>query len=295
MNHIEALHAGLPGWTEISCIHPDPTHKPKMVSLWARCTDKRKMAEIALRAAKGNLQGYGLYIGITTRKGEKPSHERGKIGDAEHISALWVDMDGGDLDALMRFRPAASLILETGGGWHGYWLLNYAQFPTDVHRRTLRGLAKTLGADIKCAEFARVLRALGSYNTKPERNMARVLIRRWEPQWHYKIEEFAHLMEVEHSIVRSFDPPECTGEMPAWISEYLQAPPAPGQRNATLYRIAATLKDKGWQAIDVLARVAGFAGLDDEEVKQTVQSAYTKAARGSIVHSRDDVRRLARA
>src|SRR4030042_800470 len=155
LNHVGTLHHGLPGWTEISVIHPDPTHKPKMVALWARCTDEHQMAVNALRAANANLQGYGLYIGITSRKAEKSSHERGLIKDAMHIPALWVDLDCGETSTLTDFEPAPSMILATGGGYHAYWMLAIAQYPTEIHRRTLRGLAKALHADIKWPEFPR--------------------------------------------------------------------------------------------------------------------------------------------
>jgi len=294
LNHIEALHGGLPGWTEISVIHPDIMHKPKMVALWARCTDGHRMAVNALRAANANLHGYGLYIGITTRKAEKSSHERGLIKDAMHIPALWVDLDGGELSSLTEFEPTPSMILATGGGYHAYWMLRVAQYPNDIHRRTMRGLAKALNADIKVAEFARVLRALGSYNTKPERNMARVITLRWEPSWRYGIEDFAHLAEVETEVVRS-STPTVSDEVPGWISDYMKTPPARGERNATLYRMASTLKDIGWSEVNTLALVGGFAGLEDREIGTTVHSAYTKPARGQVVRSREDMRSVARA
>jgi len=294
LNHIQTLHGGLPGWTEISVIHPDPTHKPKMVALWARCTDEHQMAVNALRAANANLQGYGLYIGITTRRAEKSSHERGLIKDAMHIPALWVDLDGGELSGLTEFQPTPSMILATGGGYHAYWMLNVAQYPTEIHRRTLRGLAKTLNADIKVAEFARVLRALGSYNTKEGRNNARCITHKWDPSLRYQLESFAHLAEVDTKVVRSSTPVE-SNEVPEWIGAYMKTPPARGERNATLYRMSASLKDIGWNEADTLALVGGFAGLEDREIVSTVRSAYAKTARGQIVRSREDMRSIARA
>jgi len=294
LNHVETLHSGLPGWTEISVIHPDIMHRPKMVALWARCTDEHQMAVNALRAAKANLMGYGLYIGITTRKAQKTEHERGTIQDAMHISALWVDLDGGELSTITEFEPTPSMILATGGGYHAYWMLRVAQYPNDIHRRTMRGLAKALNADIKVAEFARVLRAMGSYNTKPGRDNARCITHKWEPSTRYGIEDFAHLAEVETEIVRSATP-AVSDEVPEWISDYMQTPPARGERNATLYRMAATLKDIGRGELDTLALVGGFAGLDDKEIGITVHSAYAKPARGQVVKSREDMRSIARA
>jgi hypothetical protein len=295
LNHVETLHSGLPGWTEISAIHPDIMHKPKMVAMWARCTDEHQMAVNALRAAKANLMGYGLYIGITTRKAQKTEHERGTIKDAMHIPALWVDLDGGELSNLTEFEPTPSIILATGGGYHAYWMLKVAQYPNDIHRRTMRGLAKALNADIKVAEFARVLRALGSYNTKPERNMVRVITLRWEPSWRYGIEDFAHLAEVQTPVVRSTDKTQYDATIPDWIQEYLDNPPSPGQRNSTLFRVAGGLHDRNWTEQDALGKLLGFAGLDDKEVEQVVHSAFVRPVRGVIVKNRDGIRTAARA
>ena len=292
LNHIEVLHSGLPGWTEIRCIWPDKIDRRPTVCMWAQCTDKHTQAKNALRAAKANMMGYGIYVGVATRGAAKDERHGGQIADVEHISALWVDMDGGNLQALKSFEPSASLILETGGGWHGYWMLKVAQYPTETHRRILRGIAKALNADIKCAEFARVMRAMGSHNTKTERNMARVITLRWEPSWRYVIEDFAHLAEVETEIVRSAKP-AVSDEIPEWISDYMKAPPSK-YRNCTLYRMAASLKDIGWNEADTLALVGGFAGLDDKEIGKTVHSAYAKPARGQVVKNREDLRSIAR-
>lgn len=297
LNHIEVLHSGLPGWTEIRCIWPDKADKRATVCLWAKCTDEVTQAKNALQAAKANLMGYGIYIGVATRKASKDERHGGRIPDAEHIRALWVDLDGGSVDALMHFEPKASIILETGGGWHGYWMLKIAQYPKDMHRWVLRGLAKTFQADPKVAEFARVMRALGSYNTKPERNMARVIIRRWEPQVRYTIEDFAHLVEIDEPVVRSAEPLQRSVELPedmGWIDYYLKTPPAEGKRNATLYKIASALKDEMWSEGDVLDKVGSFAGLQTEEIETTVHSAFKHAPQGRVVKGITDTRAAAR-
>lgn len=296
LNHIETLHGACRGWTEVSVIHPTPSEgQPRTVTLWAYCEDKEQQAKNALRAARANIQGYGVYVGICPRKEAKTAYHRGKIKDAIGITALWCDLDSNDITTLKAFEPQASIILATGGGFHGYWMLERPELPSDAHRLAMRGIAKAIGADTSVCEFARVLRALGSYNTKPGRNNARCIILRWEPDRRYELRDFAHLIEAEPpKPVRSADPVEYDAEIPAWIQEYLDRPPAKGQRNSTLFRVAGGLHDRNWTEQDALGLLRGFGGLDDKEVEQAVHSAFVRPARGAVVRGRTDTRAAAR-
>jgi DNA primase RepB-like protein len=107
-----------------------------------------------------------LYFGCATRDGG------GEKEYCREVAALWCDLDFKDLpeaDArtkLAAFDPQPSIVINSGGGLHCYWLLRTPAVAADVERM-LKGLAKALGADTSCAEIARVLRIPGSFNHKP--------------------------------------------------------------------------------------------------------------------------------
>src|SRR5439155_3340542 len=66
----------------------------------------------------------------------------------------------------------ASLVIETGGGLHCYWLFHEAEAatPEAVARveAALRRLADHVGGDPQCAECARLMRIPGTVNYKRE-------------------------------------------------------------------------------------------------------------------------------
>lgn len=287
--HLETLHEGLDGWSEITCIHPQ-THHVK--TLWARCDIPVHLSTIALFAARYNQQGYGVYIAVCPRR-TRLAEGRGKAEDAAWIPALWVDIDGaGSAETLRAFTPQPSIILSTGGGAHGYWLLHEPERPHEGHTAAMKGLKAALGGD-PVWDFARIMRAMGSINTKLDRGGARVEVVTYNEMRRYSLSDFAHLAVVDRPAPRHI-PPAASDDLPAWIADFLQTPPSQGERNNTLYRMAATLKDRGWSQGDAESVMQGFAGLNDREIENTIKSAYTRAPRGMVVRDRATLRRMAR-
>lgn len=292
LNHVAILHDRLPGYTELSCFDPTKQRPPHIY--WSKCSDHAELARIAVKAASDNLSGYGLYIGIASRKA--PTDSRGFEKDAEHIRVLWADVDcknGGTLEQVLDFEPTPSIVFSSGGGFHPYWILSYGVTPTQHHKDIMRGIARRLKGD-NVGDFARVFRCLGSYNTKPGRDNRRVLIERYDPELVYNIEDFAHLAEPEQvRVVRNDMPIERT-DMPAWVAHLRDAPPAT-ERNNTLFRIASSLHNRGWDIADVASEFMGFGGLPEAESIRTIQSAFNRPRRGQAISSRDDLRAAARA
>ena len=77
--------------------------------------------------------------------------KQGKAEAAALVPALWVDIDcDGDahqrdqnLTRLRDFDPAPSFILDSGGGWHGYWLLDEPfQLQSDADRQKIAGILR---------------------------------------------------------------------------------------------------------------------------------------------------------
>ncbi|MBC8170058.1 MAG: hypothetical protein H7X77_00230 [Anaerolineae bacterium] len=123
---LNALYQGSPDnlYLELRCIHPT-TGEAR--SLWGRMSNKSELASALKQAEAHNREGYGIYFAPCLRKGKQ-----GKAEVAALVPALWVDIDcDGDahqrdqnLMRLREFEPAPSFILDSGGGWHGYWLLD---------------------------------------------------------------------------------------------------------------------------------------------------------------------------
>lgn len=119
--------------------------------------------------------GNGLYFAPCVRREQKGTAENAAIA-----TALWVDIDCDDdehqrekaLQKLEYFKPKSSLIVESGGGWHGYWLLDEPyRLESDKQRQhislILQGLFAALEGYVK--SVAAMRRLPGSTNTKPER------------------------------------------------------------------------------------------------------------------------------
>jgi hypothetical protein len=105
-----------------------------------------------------------VYVGVVPRR----RRGGGRADLVESAPVVWVDCDtSSSVAALRRFRPAPGMVVNSGSGQnrHAYWFL-VEPAELDVVERINRGLALTLGADIRCSDPARILRPAGSLNRK---------------------------------------------------------------------------------------------------------------------------------
>lgn len=111
------------------------------------------------------------YFGVCPRK------EKGGGADSVGcVMALWSDLDCGpgkdfpsQSEAMKRvssFEYEPSIVVSSGNGIHPYWLLREPVAPDTVTEGILKGVSKHLGADMACAEFARVMRLPDTVNDK---------------------------------------------------------------------------------------------------------------------------------
>lgn len=112
-----------------------------------------------------------IYFGVYTRSGG---------GSKEHVkeaSCLFADLDfkgykRGEEEAkemLKAFPLEPSVLVESGNGYHAYWILEPpidAQTHCDEIESILKGIAFKLLSDPNVAEIARILRVPGSFNHK---------------------------------------------------------------------------------------------------------------------------------
>lgn len=256
-------------------------------------------------ARQMNHKGYNVYYGVAVRRAAKPSEQRisdktgksytfyprGNQSDALYLTTLYVDIDDASDDARWRIWALCppSIVVFSGGGWHGYWVLNEPLLITDDNRhnitRTLKGMAIACGGDTKVAELARIMRLPGTVNTKPERGGAIAEIVEDMGGARFRFEDFerrfARLGGPRELVIDRPIPIEASQGLPKWVGEYLATGAPVGERNNRLYAVAREYKANGLSASQCTAEAGARGlsdGLTDEEVDRTIRSAY--AAQG---------------
>ena len=139
--------------------------------------------------------GCGVFFGTCLR-----SRREGTKDAIKTVRCLWADLDakhfsGGKPEALKRLQEFAfppTVIVDSGHGYHTYWLLKEPEEitgPADVARieAHLKTLASALGADRQVAELARVLRLPGTFNVKDPSAPVPVTIEALEPERQYNL------------------------------------------------------------------------------------------------------------
>ena len=121
-------------------------------------------------------KGHNVYFGVGLRK----SNGGGKVHVAQ-VPCVWVDVDfkhfptpSDAKDAVFRALPFGwSIIVDTGGGYHAYAILQEPAEPEDFERIECinRGIARRIGGDLNATDIARILRVPNTrnlkYNNKP--------------------------------------------------------------------------------------------------------------------------------
>jgi hypothetical protein len=295
---LNALYKGSPDnlYFELRCIHPT-TGEAR--SLWGRMGSKSELAATIKQVETLNREGFGVYFAPCLRKSKQ-----GKAEAAALVPALWVDIDcDGDthqrdqnLTRLRDFDPAPSFILDSGGGWHGYWLLDEPfQLQSETDRQKiagiLRGLFSALGGDLEYVKtVAGIMRLPDSVNTKPERGGVVVTVVESHPERCYPLNAFAWL--ESQSYQPSFDGLKVVTlngnghhSLPPRTETYLASGAVNGNRNTELFAAACQLRDAGYSQSDaerelIPRHLAG--GSSEREALATIQSAFSRPARDPI-------------
>ncbi len=288
------------GWLEVTYLVPDGvTGVYPRVSVQWRPLPLGQVDPAMPTVHKMNAEGRGVYFGVAVRREQKPptweTNERGRRyqkfhrgtqKDALYITALFADVDGGASDEnLARVKSISpSIIVKSGGGYHGYLLLDKPLLITEDNRedvkRTLKGIAKHVGSDPHVAELARVLRLPDTVNTKPGRNGARCeVVEANDTRYEYAdlFMQYAPLIAAPQRIDRHV-PIEASEGLPKWVDTYLQNGAPNGERNHRLYAVARAYNDAGLTMGQCTNEAVGRAradGLTDEEITRTIESAFS--------------------
>lgn len=187
---------------------------------------------------------YGVY-GRGTKDGSTKS--------CTSTGALWADYDDGrslaevKADVNKMGLPEPSIIVNSGHGFHCYWLLT-ERTDKDV-TSLLRAIVGKTGADPKPTDRARVMRLPGTVNVKSDPVPCEVV--EWTSK-RYSLDLFTAILGVEveepyYSIARpqkTAGRPEIEADRPC-INAILQGVPE-GERNFALGRLTKWLQQKGY-------------------------------------------------
>jgi hypothetical protein len=204
-----------------------------------------------------------VYFGVTLKQGPR--------GDAAHTSrfqALWADVDakgfGGSkpaaLAALDRLPLLPSVVVDSGHGFHAYWLLHEPLTAADGPRArgVMRGLYRTLSEQATAplddvSDMARILRLPGTFNRKSTPPKP-VMVVRWRPERRYSLADFAALGigtdPRDQTLGGGADTPQWPQRENGHIPEH--------HRNTTLTRIGGLLRAKGLSPAAIEAALLGI-------------------------------------
>lgn len=226
------------------------------VSLQAHDLDEAMSAAVAQAPA-----GHDIYFGVLPRMAR-----RGLAIDVRLVSGvLWVDIDAKRfegrfpklvaLQRLARVQPPPNIIVDSGGGYHAYWLLT-EPVPWDDAEATMRGLAKATGGDA-VYDRARVLRVPGTANQKyPDKPLARVV--RFDVTRYYRLDDLFDYYELPAAVgggliddLPLMRPLEDRPRLPEWLEDDIHIGAPRGERSETCFKVILWLFRYGWRESEI--------------------------------------------
>lgn len=249
---------------------------------------------------------YHLYFGVNPAISRKGDNKRATLGEIAAINCVYADFDTHDhtkldvLEHIWSLYPPPSVIVDSGGGYHVYWLLREPyKLTDDVTRQRARSIqrdwVKLVDADPAACDLNRVLRVPGSKNFKyfPPRDVT-IIEEHYDRL--YTLDDLAvHLEfhEPTQAAPRLIDHSDAGQH---WLAQAM-ARARPGNRNETGFWLACQLRDAGLSenaANDVMMEYAttinreqgGEDGYYLSEAVASCRSAYSQPRRGEAVSQR---------
>jgi len=196
------------------------------------------LEEIAIR----NEDGWDAYYGVQPRIGRNGTAN----ATSPLVSTLWADLDGKDfvggkeeaLSALVPLIPGPAIIVDSGHGYHAYWLLD-REIAWSVAHDLMKGIAQAVNGD-SVYDAARVMRIPGTLNWKGELPTTARLLRfrsedRVRPDTLYR-----YLLRKEEKPPHK-DIPHSSANLPEWLLDLLALGARPGERSEACFKAAIWL------------------------------------------------------
>lgn len=245
-----------------------------------------------------------VYFGVHPAAERKMPDERARIGDVAAVNCLFAEFDAkdyGDKDAILAhvadLAVAPSVLIDSGGGIHAYWLLRSPFVFAEQADRERARLAQAawvayVGGDGEAKDLARMLRVPGTVNAKydPPRP---VTILRADLSRLYGFADLESLCKPPEMIRTSPNNQNGNGRAPAedagqfWLDKAL-AQAYVGNRNATGFWLAAQLRDAGLSSAEAEGWMLAYArevpqatgdSYGDGEALDSLKSAYSGTKR----------------
>jgi hypothetical protein len=223
------------GWVELRFLPPDKVGPVDRA--WSRQgkLDDEGWAELQRR----NRDKHVIF-GVNPR-----TIQKGCAVDIESVVCLWVDVDGkeaggkeGALKRVQEFPVQPSILIDSGHGYHCYWLLEKPlQDITEDKRLEVReilsGLIAGMKADRARTDLSSCLRLPGTMNIKPDEEPVRCSLVYCRPEMTFSLSDFVGYRDT------SFRAPEGSDE------------PLPqfGERDVI---VSSESEQKAWEAVDLL-------------------------------------------
>lgn len=223
------------------------------------------------------------YFGVNPSKTRKEGG-RAKLQDLAAINCLFAEFDskqfqGGKETALIHINQLIhppSVLIDSGGGYHAYWLLVNPipikdQFTLDRLRDLQSRWVAYVGGDLDAKDLARVLRVPGTYNFKydPPREVTVIFADYDMP---YELADLTRVLPPPEPIIQTSS--DCVGYNRAegtgnWLKGALNRA-RNGNRNDTGFWLACQLRDAGF------SREAAVSTPYPESVPQPSGDPYTR-------------------
>ena len=124
-------------------------------------------ASKAVEALRASPEKLNIFFGVAPR-----AERAGTKESIRYVCCLWADLDGkrfaskqDALKSLDGFALSPSLVIDSGNGYHGYWLLKEPTAELARVEAINVGIAKALGGD-HTHDVSRILRVPGTSNWK---------------------------------------------------------------------------------------------------------------------------------
>lgn len=195
-----------------------------------------------------------IYYGVLPR-----TQRRGTNADCvTTTTVLWADVDGkhySPTDALAG-KPQAlgaihgldvppSILVDSGRGYHAYWLLR-SPVAVEEASRVMKAIADEVGGD-HVQDAARVLRLPGTLNhkTDPPAHCRTIYL---SIGARYDLGDFLSYLPAEHPLLHrapKSDPADWD-ELPLWLRDLITDGVPEGTRSEAAFKVCAWLSRYGW-------------------------------------------------
>lgn len=226
-----------------------------------------------------------------------------KKTDITQVTALWLDVDGIDdnyYQRLEEFKMPPNVVINSGGGYHAYWLLREpVTIDSEDKRfeveRIMQGmiLAYGDGADDATKDITRILRTPNFYNIKdkyPEHPLCHIIYHddNDNERISYDIMKraFHHLGAPKVLKPRRHVPSNAySDDLPLRVQNFIKNGTCQDGRNQELFYCARAYNDAGKpigeaerDLIPVVIRISGKEPFTENEALRTIRSAYARSS-----------------